>query len=50
MAVYKCKMCGAQLEVSDGKTVVTCEYCGSKQTVPNNDDERKENLFTGQTL
>ena len=45
MAKYKCKMCGAPLDVSEGQTVVTCEYCQSKQTVANADDERKENLF-----
>ena len=45
MAKYKCKMCGAPLDVSEGQTVVTCEFCQSKQTVANADDERKENLF-----
>ena len=45
MAVFKCKMCGAQLEVEQGSTVATCAYCGSKQTVANADDERKEAMF-----
>ncbi|MCF0115281.1 MAG: InlB B-repeat-containing protein, partial [Erysipelotrichaceae bacterium] len=45
MAKYKCKMCGAPLEVCEGQTVVTCEFCQSKQTVANANDERKENLF-----
>lgn len=45
MAKYKCKMCGAPLDVSEGQTVVTCEFCQSKQTVANANDERKENLF-----
>ena len=45
MTKYKCKMCGAPLDVSEGQTVVTCEFCQSKQTVANADDERKENLF-----
>ena len=45
MAIYKCKMCGAQLEVDQGSTVATCAYCGSKQTVANADDDRKEALF-----
>ena len=45
MACYKCKMCSAPLDVEKGKTVVTCSFCGSKQTVANADDERKENLF-----
>ncbi len=45
MAIYKCKMCGAQLEVAKGSTIATCSFCMSKQTVANADDERKENLF-----
>lgn len=45
MAKYKCKMCGAPLDVPEGQTVVTCEFCQSKQTVTNANDERKENLF-----
>ncbi len=45
MAIYKCKMCGAQLEVTKGSTIATCSFCMSKQTVANADDERKENLF-----
>ena len=45
MAVYKCKMCGGTLDVKHGATVCECEYCGSKQTVPQLDDEKKINLF-----
>ena len=41
MAVLKCKMCGGNLEVQEGMTVCECEYCGSKQTVPSVDDEKK---------
>ena len=46
MAILKCKMCGGNLEVQEGITVCECEYCGSMQTVPNVDDEKKFNLFT----
>lgn len=38
-------MCGGQLDVSNQETVVTCEYCGSKQTLPVLDNEKKQNLF-----
>ena len=38
-------MCGAPLDVSEGQTVITCDFCQSKQTVANANDERKENLF-----
>lgn len=45
MAVFKCKMCGGTLEINAGETVATCEYCGTKQTLPKLDDEKKANLF-----
>lgn len=45
MAVFKCKMCGGTLNIIDGQTVCECEYCGSTQTVPRLDTERKANLF-----
>ena len=46
MAVFKCKMCGGNLEVQEGMTVCECEYCGSTQTVPQLDNEKKITLFT----
>jgi tetratricopeptide (TPR) repeat protein len=46
MATFKCKMCGGDLDVTDGMTVCECEYCGSKQTVPMADNEKKINLFS----
>ena len=45
MAVFKCKMCGAGLELTEGTVTATCEYCGSTQTVPNADNEKKMSLF-----
>ena len=45
MAVIKCKMCGGNLDIEEGMTVAECEYCGTKQTVPNIDDEKKIKLF-----
>lgn len=45
MAILKCKMCGGGLNIEDGSTVAVCEYCGSKQTVPRADDEKKMKLF-----
>jgi len=45
MAVFKCKICGGTLEINVGETVATCEYCGTKQTLPKLDDEKKANLF-----
>lgn len=45
MAVMKCKMCGGDLNVTEGVSVVECEYCGSRQTIPNQDSEKKLTLF-----
>lgn len=45
MAVIKCKMCGGTLAVIPESTVAECEYCGSVQTVPQQDDEKKLTLF-----
>ena len=45
MAVFKCKMCGASLDVSGKETVIKCEYCGTKQTLPHTNDDAIHNLF-----
>lgn len=45
MAIFKCKMCGGDLEVTDTKSVIECDYCGTSQTIPAADDEKKVNLF-----
>ena len=34
MTAFKCKMCGAPLEVEQGATSVTCDYCRTQQTLP----------------
>ncbi|MED9969104.1 MAG: TIR domain-containing protein [Ruminococcus sp.] len=45
MAILKCKMCGGDLNIQDGMTVAECEYCGTRQTVPTADNEKKMTLF-----
>ena len=45
MATFKCKMCGGQLEVQEGQSVCTCEFCGTAQTVPHFDNEKKATFF-----
>ena len=45
MAIFKCKMCGGTLEITGGETVATCEYCGTKQTLPRTDDDVVSTLF-----
>lgn len=46
MAILRCKMCGGDLHIQDGRTVAICEYCGTKQTVPTADNEKKMALFS----
>jgi len=41
MIDFKCKMCGGSLTVSEGQTVVKCDFCDTNQTVPVFDDEKK---------
>ncbi len=45
MALFKCKMCGGALEINNNESVATCEYCGTKQTLPKLDDDRRANLY-----
>ena len=45
MTTLKCKMCGGALELKAGETVAECPYCGTKQTIPLMDDDRKAQLF-----
>lgn len=41
MAIIKCKMCGGDLNLIEGASTAACEFCGSVQTIPNLDDEKK---------
>ena len=45
MALFKCKMCGGSLEIASGTTVIECEYCGTQQTLPKLDDDKRANLY-----
>ena len=45
MSVFKCKMCGGTLQINENQTIATCEYCGSQQTLPRLDDNRRANLY-----
>ncbi len=45
MAIFKCKMCGGTLEISDNQSTAVCEYCGTQQTLPKLDDEKRANLY-----
>lgn len=43
--IYKCKMCGGDLEVTGNEKTITCSYCGTCQTVPNVDKEKTLQLY-----
>ena len=45
MALFKCKMCGGDLVLTEGNPLAECEYCGSLQTVPSADNEKKLAMF-----
>lgn len=45
MTIFKCKMCGGTLEIHNNETVVECEYCGTQQTLPRLEDDRRINLY-----
>lgn len=45
MITFKCKMCGGDLHPEESATTCECEYCGSVQTIPIADNEKKMNLF-----
>lgn len=42
---FKCKMCGGTIEFNQGDTVGTCDSCGTKQTLPRLDDDKRANLY-----
>ena len=42
---FKCKMCGGTLEFENGDTIGVCDSCGTKQTLPRLDSDRRANLY-----
>ncbi len=45
MAILKCKMCSGTLDISDDSGIAVCQYCGTKQTIPHLDDEKRIQMF-----
>ena len=43
--MYRCKMCGGDLKIQDGATSCVCEFCGTQQTLPTNQNENLQGLF-----
>ena len=42
---HKCKMCGGVLTPAGEEKIITCAYCGTKQTIPCPDSERIAGLY-----
>lgn len=46
MAIFfECKMCRGRLDILKSSPICKCEYCGTYQTIPLLDSEKKLNLF-----
>ena len=45
MAILKCKMCGGNIEFAQGANVGVCDSCGTRQTLPRLDDEKRVQLY-----
>ena len=45
MSIFKCKMCGGELQITPGESVAVCDYCGTTQTLPRLDDDHRTNLY-----
>ena len=43
--IFKCKICGGELNVDRGQSTVECEYCGVKQTLPKFFDESTKLMY-----
>ena len=45
MSLFKCKICGGDLEIIEGQSVANCEYCGNPQTIKSRFSENIDNMF-----
>ena len=45
MITFKCKMCGGDLAFEPDASVAECPYCGTNQTLPKLDDDKRANLY-----
>ena len=43
--ILKCKICGGTLDIQKGELLATCEYCGTKQTIPHTSNEAQMDQF-----
>ena len=49
MAILKCKMCAGDLDIREGSNIAVCQYCGTKQTLPNFDGFEEIMLYNKAT-
>ena len=45
MTVFHCKMCGGAMDVRPDAFAARCGHCGTHQTLPKLDTQRRENLY-----
>lgn len=45
MSVLICKMCGGDLDITEGMTTAKCPYCGTNQTLPKLNNEQRLRLY-----
>jgi tetratricopeptide (TPR) repeat protein len=45
LIIFKCKMCGGDLEIDEQMAVGTCQNCGSTMTLPKASEEKVTSLF-----
>ena len=43
--IFKCKICGGELNVERGQSIIECEYCGVRQTLPRFIDENTKLMY-----
>lgn len=43
--VFKCKLCGGELDIEINASIATCQYCGSQQTLPKLNNDKKSSLY-----
>ena len=48
--IYKCKMCGGELDITGKEHICECPFCGVTQTIPNVDEEKTLQLYNRATF
>ena len=48
--IYKCKMCGGELDIAGKEHICECPFCGVTQTIPNVDEEKTLQLYNRATF